>query len=59
MSQPGKTIAVSVLSNNPKKKTRSENEIWSFIRIQNQKQFYEKSCTKCSGVTIPRSFSKN
>ena len=58
-SQAGKqTIAIHILPNISRSKGNQTMKFGKLIENNMRNTFVEKSYTKCSGETIPRSFSK-
>ena len=58
-SQPGKqTFAVHILSDISKSKGNQTVKFGQLLEFNIINIFLEKSCTKCVGETIPRSFFK-
>ena len=59
MSQPGKQrFAIHILYNISKSKDNQAMKSGQLLEYNMRKIFHEKSYTKCSGKSIPRSFSK-
>ena len=59
MSQPGKqTFAVHILPDISKSKGNQTVKFGQLLEFNIINIFLEKSCTKCVGETIPRSFFK-
>ena len=58
-SQPGlQTIAIYILPNIPRSKVNQTMKFGQFIEYNMKNIFVEKSYTKCTGETIPRTLSK-
>ena len=58
-SQPGKqTNAMQILNNVSRSKGNQTMKFGQLLEYNMRNTFVEKSCTKCGGETIPRSFSK-
>ena len=58
--QPGKrTIAIHILPNISRIKGNQTMRFDQLIEYNIKYFFFEKSCTKCDGETIPRPFCKN
>ena len=59
MSQPGKQrFAIHILYNISRSKDSQAMKSGQLLEYNMRKIFHEKSYTKCSGKSIPRSFSK-
>ena len=60
VSQPGKqAIVINILSNVSRSKDNQAMKFYQLIEYNMENIFLEKSYTKYTGETIPRSFSKN
>ena len=58
-SQPGKqTIAICILPNISGRKGNQTLKLGQLIEYNMRNIFLKKSCTKCGGETIPRTFFK-
>ena len=60
VSQPGKqAIVINILPNVSRSKDNQAMKFYQLIEYNMENIFLEKSYTKYTGETIPRSFSKN